>query len=57
MIRKSAKGIVDVIPLNVKKLILSTISDVEDEEGWAFLGEVGTLMQKKQPNFDPLIPV
>ena len=22
------------------------------EEGWAFLGEVGTLLQKKQPNFD-----
>lgn len=51
--RKSDKGKVDAIPLKVKKLILSTISDVEDEEGWAFLGEVGTLMQKKQPNFDP----
>ena len=50
---KSDKGKVDVIPLKVKELILSTISDVEDEEGWAFLGEVGTLMQKKQPNFDP----
>ncbi|MEM8928887.1 MAG: NYN domain-containing protein [Bacteroidota bacterium] len=50
---KSDKGKVDAIPLKVKGLILSTISDVEDEEGWAFLGEVGTLMQKKQPNFDP----
>ena len=34
-------------------LISSTIADLEDEEGWAFLGEVGTLLQKKQPNFDP----
>ena len=41
------------VPSKVIELIYSTISDVEDEEGWAFLGEVGTLMQKKQPNFDP----
>jgi hypothetical protein len=25
---------------------------VADEEGWAFLGDVGSLLQKKQPNFD-----
>ena len=34
------------------KLIASTISDVADEDGWAFLGDVGGLLQKKQPNFD-----
>ncbi len=34
------------------KLISATISDVEDEDGWAFLGDVGSLIQKKQPNFD-----
>src|SRR5690606_41102637 len=33
-------------------LISSTSSDLEDDEGWAFLGEVGALLQKKQPNFD-----
>lgn len=36
----------------VIKLLSSTIDDVADEDGWAFLGEVGTLIQKKQPNFD-----
>ncbi len=39
-----------------KKLInfiSSSINDVADENGWAFLGEVGTLLLKKQPNFDP----
>jgi uncharacterized LabA/DUF88 family protein len=36
----------------VIKLIKSSINDVADESGWAFLGEVGTLMLKKQPNFD-----
>ena len=42
----------DKITPVVIKLISSTISDLEDEEGWAFLGEVGALLQKKQPNFD-----
>ena len=34
------------------KLIASTIDDVADDDGWAFLGDVGGLLQKKQPNFD-----
>jgi hypothetical protein len=25
---------------------------VSDDDGWAFLGDVGSLLQKKQPNFD-----
>jgi len=33
-------------------LIKSSINDLADESGWAFLGEVGTLILKKQPNFD-----
>lgn len=36
----------------VLNLIKSSINDVADESGWAFLGEVGTLILKKQPNFD-----
>jgi uncharacterized LabA/DUF88 family protein len=36
----------------VIKLISTTIDDLGDEEGWAFLGDVGNLLQKKQPNFD-----
>jgi uncharacterized LabA/DUF88 family protein len=35
------------------KLIKSSINDLADESGWTFLGEVGTLILKKQPNFDP----
>jgi len=34
-------------------VIKASINDVADESGWAFLGEVGTLILKKQPNFDP----
>lgn len=33
-------------------LITSSIRDSSDEDGWAFLGDVGSLIQKKQPNFD-----
>ena len=29
-----------------------SIDDVSDDDGWAFLGDVGSLLQKKQPNFD-----
>ncbi|GGH64983.1 MAG: NYN domain-containing protein [Bacteroidetes bacterium] len=33
-------------------LISSSIKDLSDDDGWAFLGDVGSLIQKKQPNFD-----
>lgn len=46
-----SKGI-DKITNKEIKLISSTISDLADEDGWAFLGDVGSLLQKKQPNFD-----
>ena len=34
------------------KLIKTTISDLSDDDGWAYLGDVGNLLQKKRPNFD-----
>ncbi|GAB2798949.1 NYN domain-containing protein [Rhabdobacter roseus] len=34
------------------KLIASSIDDIADEDGWAFLGELGNLLLKKQPSFD-----
>jgi uncharacterized LabA/DUF88 family protein len=50
--KPSRKNNVDKITPKVVKLISTTISDLADEDGWAFLGEVGNLLQKKQPNFD-----
>lgn len=35
------------------KLIASSINDVADESGWAYLADVGSLIMKKQPDFDP----
>jgi len=43
---------VDKITPKIVKLISSTITDLADDDGWAFLGDVGNLLQKKQPNFD-----
>ncbi len=35
------------------RLITDSINDIADEDGWAFLGNLGTLLLKKQPDFDP----
>jgi len=50
--KSSPKSDIDKITPKVIKLISSTISDLADDDGWAFLGDVGNLLQKKQPNFD-----
>ncbi|MBU0558490.1 MAG: NYN domain-containing protein [Bacteroidetes bacterium] len=50
--KSASKNDVDKITPKVIKLIASTISDLADDDGWAFLGDVGNLLQKKQPNFD-----
>lgn len=35
------------------ELIESSIEDIGDDDGWAFLGDVGNLIVKKKPEFDP----
>lgn len=48
----ASKSNVDKITPKEIKFIAATIDDVADDDGWAFLGDVGGLLQKKQPNFD-----
>jgi uncharacterized LabA/DUF88 family protein len=50
--KETSKNIVDKITTKDIKLIAASISDSSDEDGWAFLGDVGSLIQKKRPNFD-----
>ena len=50
--KETPESTVDKITKKEIKLISSTINDLSDEDGWAFLGDVGGLLQKKQPNFD-----
>ena len=35
------------------QLISDSIDDIAEEDGWAFLGNLGSLLIKKQPDFDP----
>ncbi len=57
-IKKSKKTIKkNTAPLNnidkeLIKLISDSISDLEDENGWAYLGNLGNLLLKKKPDFD-----
>ena len=41
------------IDLQTIELIESTIEAIADDSGWAFLGDVGNLIVKKKPEFDP----
>lgn len=38
---------------NLVSLVTTSINDLADENGWAFLGELGNLLLKKRPDFDP----
>lgn len=40
------------VPDSVVQLIADSIAAIADEEGYAFLGELGNLLLKKQPDFD-----
>ncbi|MBN2729310.1 MAG: NYN domain-containing protein [Bacteroidales bacterium] len=44
---------VERIGKNFLQLIKISIEDLADDDGWAFLAEVGNLIIKKKPDFDP----
>jgi uncharacterized LabA/DUF88 family protein len=37
---------------NLINLLTSSVNDIADENGWAFLGDLGNLLLKKRPDFD-----
>jgi uncharacterized LabA/DUF88 family protein len=52
--KKKAETTLPETPANiVKRVIAASINDLADENGWAYLGDVGNLILKKQPDFDP----
>jgi uncharacterized LabA/DUF88 family protein len=52
-VKAKAKKTVQNLTPEVTRLIRQSIYDCADDDGWAFLGDVGSLINKKQPNFDP----
>jgi uncharacterized LabA/DUF88 family protein len=52
-IEKPATKSLNKIEPSTIDLIEDTIEDICDDDGWAFLGDVGNLIVKKKPEFDP----
>lgn len=44
---------IEIANKGLAKVISDSINDLADEKGWAFLGDLGNLILKKQPDFDP----
>ncbi|HWR62087.1 MAG TPA: NYN domain-containing protein [Clostridia bacterium] len=52
VVEHEAKGSAVEIGDDIINLISSSVNDVADDNGWAFLADVGNLISKKQPDFD-----
>jgi uncharacterized LabA/DUF88 family protein len=54
-VRTTAKTPVTVstVDKGLVKLVADSINDIAEEDGWVFLGVLGNLVLKKQPDFDP----
>jgi len=51
-LRKKEK-VISKADKNLVSLVSTSINDIADENGWAFLGELGNMLLKKRPDFDP----
>lgn len=53
--KKTTKGANPLNKIDAKtiKLIKDSVNDLADETGWTFLGNLGNLISKKKPDFDP----
>jgi len=50
-LRKKEK-VISKTDKNLVNLVTSSINDIADENGWAFLGDLGNMLLKKRPDFD-----
>jgi uncharacterized LabA/DUF88 family protein len=49
---KSSKEPLSRVDPEIVKLLTYSVDDLEDENGWTSLAELGSLVQKKKPDFD-----
>jgi uncharacterized LabA/DUF88 family protein len=47
------KEVISKVDKNLVNMVIASINDIADENGWAFLGDLGNLLLKKRPDFDP----
>lgn len=47
------RKIYDTIDKKLLSVLKNSINDLGDEDGWAFLGDLGNIILKKKPDFDP----
>ncbi len=50
---KKPNAVVASVNRDLIKLITDSINDIDEEDGWVFLGVLGNHILKKQPDFDP----
>ncbi len=50
---KTVTKAVDKIDKQTVKLIVDSVEDLGDDSGWTFLGQLGSFVSKKRPEFDP----
>ena len=51
--KKSEKNTLSKVDHGLIKLLTESVSDLADESGWTFLGELGSFLLKKKVDFDP----
>lgn len=50
---KPVEKSLDKIDRQTVKMIVDSVEDLADESGWTFLGNLGSFISKKKPDFDP----
>jgi len=50
---KESGDAVQAVDTELVQQIIESVNDLAGEDGWAFLGDVGNLLLKKRPEFDP----
>jgi uncharacterized LabA/DUF88 family protein len=50
---KHKKEPLNIVDARTRKLIIESVNDLADENGYTFLGNLGNFILKKKPDFDP----
>lgn len=51
--KETASTPMNKVDMSLVNLLKESVSDLADETGWTFLGELGNFLQKKKRDFDP----